>query len=112
MHQERREDLIPEYARDSRQKRREEDAQLRASVQHGLVIRKAAIDSGHIQIMVDRNTPERWVRIINVDKNDRTAVKLALKQAGIQTAVPSKSDGNGSDGVILFSAIEARKLLL
>ncbi len=110
--EERRDEAIQGNARDPKQRRREEDAQLRMAVQLGLARRKAAIDPAHIEILVDRHTRERWVRIRNVGKNDRTVVKLAIKQAGVHTAVPSRNDGNGAEWVILFSAVEARKLML
>jgi hypothetical protein len=103
------EHVLEEYARDLRRRGREEALQLRSAVRQALAMKKAEIPSDHIQTLVNKHTRERWIRISNVDKSVRTALRLAIKKAGIQTAPPAADDG--SEWAVLFPESEARKLL-
>jgi hypothetical protein len=97
--------VLEEYERAARQ----EDHRLRSAVRHALAMRNAAIDPHHIQTLINKQTHEKWIRIRNVEKSVRTSLRLAIKQAGIQTAsVPADE---ATDWAILFTASEARKLL-
>jgi hypothetical protein len=104
-------EAVEDSIRESQQqKRREEEGRLRSAVQHGLAMRNATLFSDQIQILVHKKTQEKWVRIQNVEKTDRTTVKLAIKQAGIQVATPAQEEGDSSDWALLFPASEAQKL--
>ena len=86
-----------------------EDARLRSAVRHALAMRNAAIETHHIQTLVDRETREKSIRIRNVERGVRAALRTAIKQAGIRRA--SSSAGDGTDWAVLFPESEARKFL-
>lgn len=100
---------IDRGARPARRKKTGDAAQLRSAVRHALAMRNAAIEPHHIQTLVDRTTREKWIRIRNVERGMRSALRTAIKQAGIRRA--SASAGDGADWVVLFPESEARKLL-
>ena len=105
-------EAVEDYIRESQQqKRREEEGRLRSAVQHGLAMRNATLFSDQIQILVHKKTQEKWVRILNVEKSDRTIVKSAIQQAGIQASTSSQEEGDSSDWSLMFPASEAQKLL-
>jgi hypothetical protein len=103
------ESVIQEYARNLQRNRREEGLRLPSAVRHALAMRNVPISCEQIEILVNRRTRERWIRIKNVDKGVRTALRLALKQVGVEMASPS-ADGD-SDWALLFPESEANKLL-
>jgi hypothetical protein len=105
------EEAVEDFIRNSQPKTGEDVGQLRSSLRHALAMRNAAIPPESIQILTDKNTREKWIRIRNVERSVRTSLKLAMKQAGIQRAAPPKDDGGDSDWAILFPLSEARKLL-
>ena len=74
-----------------------------------VAMRNAAVEPHHIQTLVDRETREKWIRIRNVERGVRAALRTAIKQAGIRRA--SSSAGDGTDWAVLFPESEARKLL-
>jgi hypothetical protein len=102
------EDFIEEYARLLQQERREEDLRLRSALRHALAMRNAAIPLDRIQTLVNKQTREKWIRIKNVEKSVRTALGLAIKQAGIQMASPPADQD--SDWAVLFPESEPKKL--
>ncbi len=91
---------------------RDEDAELRVAILRALAIHNADIEPEQLQIMMNRRTREKWVRITNIERNRRTAIKLAVRQIGIKTAAAPKYDRDNSEWAILFPLEEARKLLL
>lgn len=93
----------------SRRKRSTEDARLRSAVRHALAMRNAAIEPHHIQTLVDRETSEKWIRIRNVERGVRAALRTVIKQAGIRRA--SSSAGDGTEWAVVFPESEAKKLL-
>jgi hypothetical protein len=102
---------IEEFARVSQRKNREEDARTRLVIQHGLALRNAHIDHDQIQMMINKKTGEKWIKITNIDRNMRATIQLAIMQAGIRAITPTRNDLRRTDWAILFSATEAEKLL-
>jgi hypothetical protein len=101
--------VVEEYEQAARLRRRDDDHRLRSALRHALAMRNADIDPDHIQTLINRHTREKWIRIKNVDRGARTAVRMAIKRAGIRTAaLPTDGD---PDWAVLFPESEARKLL-
>ncbi len=105
------EHAIEDFLRETQRKQREEDARLRSAIQQSLAMRNAAIGPHQIQLLVNKKTQEKWVKIKDVDRSLRTPVKRAIRQAGIEASSPPADDSDGADWAILFAASEARKLL-
>ncbi len=103
--------IIEDPIRLAQWKEQEEDARLRAGIRKALSTREAALDSRHIQILIHKKTREKWVRILDVDEGRRTPICLAIERAGIRTSSPPEDGPNGHHWAIVFTAIEARKLL-
>jgi hypothetical protein len=96
----------------SRPNRCDENGRLRSAVKQALAIRNVAIEPHQIQLLTHRETGEKWVRIINVDRGLRTTIRLAIKRAGINAHLTCSDDGEGSDWSILFAANETYKMLV
>jgi hypothetical protein len=103
--------IIEDPVRLAQWKEQEEDARLRAGVRKALAMRNAAIDSNQIQILIHKKTREKWVRIRDVEENRRIPISLAIERAGIRTSSSPEVGVNGHQWAILFTAIEAKKLL-
>jgi len=95
----------------ARPRPREEDSQLKAAIQRALKKKNAPVNQDQIQLLLNKNTQERFVKIKNVARNERTAVKLVIKSAGVKMIVQDPDDGDDAKWSILFSASEAKKLL-
>jgi hypothetical protein len=89
----------------------EENRRLRSAVQQGLAIRNVPIEPQQIEILTNRETSEKWVRVVNVDRGRRTALRLAIKRAGINALLALDHDALGLGWSIRFAAIETSKLL-
>jgi hypothetical protein len=61
--------------------------------------------------LLDSKTGEKWIRIVDVDRSKRTAIKLPIHQAGIQAINPTGSSRHG-DWATVFAATQARKLFV
>jgi hypothetical protein len=85
---------------------------LRSAVTEGLAKRNASIEPHQIQILTHRETGEKWVRILNVERGRRTTLRLAIKRAGITAWLALDDDSEGRDWSIRFAATETSKLLL
>jgi hypothetical protein len=92
-------------------KEQEEDARLRAGVRKALAVRNAAIDSNQIQILVHKKAREKWVKIRDVEESQRGSLSLVIEQAGIRISSSPEVGVNGHQWTILFTALEAKKLL-
>ena len=90
---------------------RDEDTDIRTAILRALAIHNADIDPDQLQIMMNRRTREKWVRIMNIERSQRTALKLAVRQMGIKAAAAPKYDRDDSEWAILFPLAEAKKLL-
>ena len=73
-------------------------------------MRNASIEPHQIQILTHRVTGEKWVRIIDVDRSERTTLRLAIKRSGISNSVEYQDEVECSDWSIRFAAAEAPKL--
>jgi hypothetical protein len=89
----------------------EENRRLRSAVQQGLAIRNVPIEPRQIEILTNRETGEKWVRVMNVDRGRRTALRLAIKRAGINVLLALDHDAEGPGWSIRFAATETPKLL-
>jgi hypothetical protein len=91
---------------------RDDNSRLRSAVEEGLAKRNVSIEPHQIQILIHRETGEKWVRILNVDRGKRTALRLAIKRAGINASLEFNDDVEGPDWSIRFAATETSKLFL
>jgi hypothetical protein len=91
---------------------RDDNSRLRSAVEEGLAKRNVSIEPHQIQILIHRETGEKWVRILNVDRGKRTALRLAIKRAGINASLAFNDDVEGPDWSIRFAATETSKLFL
>ena len=91
---------------------RDDSSRLRSAVTEGLAKRNASIEPHQIQILTHRETGEKWVRILNVERGRRTTLRLAIKRAGITAWLALDDDSEGRDWSIRFAATETSKLLL
>jgi hypothetical protein len=101
--------LVQQSRREDEVRRREDEFRLRSAVLQALALKNAALSREQVETLVHKQTRERWIRIRNVDKGLRTALKLAIKQAGVETASPPADDD--SNWALMFPESEARKLL-
>ncbi len=100
---------VEAFLRAARPRPKEEDAQLKAALHRALQMKNAPVNPDQIQLLFNKKTQERFVKIKNVARNERTAVKLVIKGAGVKMIAQDEvDDANWS---ILFTASEARKLL-
>lgn len=81
-------------------------------MKQALALSNESIESHQIQILTHRETGERWVRIINVDRSRRTTLRLVLKRAGINASPAFNDDVENSGWSIRFAAAEITKLCL
>jgi hypothetical protein len=88
----------------------DENSRLRASVAEALALKNFAVEPHQIQILTHRETGEKWIRILNVDRGSRTTLRLAIKRAGINASLAFDDDAEGSDWSIRFPAAEISKL--
>jgi hypothetical protein len=88
-----------------------DSTRLQSAIIHAMAMRNAALSPDQIEILMDGKTGEHWIRILRVDRGVRTAVKTAIKQAGIKTA-PAKAGAGEDDWMVLFPAAEAKKLMV
>jgi hypothetical protein len=91
---------------------RDDNSRLRSAVEEGLAKRNVSIAPHQIQILIRRETGEKWVRIVNVDRGRRTTLRLAIKRAGINASLAFNDDVEGADWSIRFAATETSKLFL
>jgi hypothetical protein len=91
---------------------RDDNSRLRSAVEEGLAKRNVSIEPHQIQILIHRETGEKWVRILNVDRGKRTALRLAIKRAGINASLAFNDEVEGPDWSIRFAATETSKLFL
>ena len=75
---------------------------MRQVIQRGLAIRNAHVGQEQIQMLINKNTGEKWIKIRNVERTKRTTVQLAIMQAGIRAITPSRIDLRRTDWAILF----------
>ncbi len=69
---------------------RDDNSRLRSAVEEGLAKRNASIEPHQIQILTHRETGEKWVRILNVERGRRTALRLTIKRAGINASLAAR----------------------
>jgi len=100
---------VEAFLRAARPRPKEDDAQLRAAVHRALNLKNAPLKIDQIQILFNKNTQERFVKIKNVARDERTAVKLVIKNAGVKLVPQDEVDD--TKWSILFTASEAKKLL-
>ena len=103
--------IVDDPVRLAQWKEQEEDARLRAGVRKVLATRNAAIDSNQIQILVHKKTREKWVKIRDVEESRRGVLSLVIEQAGVRISSSPDVGVNGHRWSILFTAVEAKKLL-
>jgi hypothetical protein len=90
----------------------DENSRLRSAVKEAMAARNISIEPHQIQILTHRETGEKWVRIVNVDRGSRTALRLVLKRAGINAVLALDDAASGSDWSIRFPAAEVTRLAL
>ncbi len=98
--------------RQSMPNHRDDNSRLRSAVEEGLAKRNVSIEPHQIQILINRETGEKWVRIVNVDRGRRTTLRLAMRLAGINASLAFNDDVEGPDWSIRFAAAETSKLFL
>jgi hypothetical protein len=91
---------------------RDENSRLRSAVREGLAKRNASIEPHQIQILTHKETGEKWIRILHVDRGQRTTFRLAIKRAGINALLALNNDAGGPEWSIRFAATETSKLLV
>jgi hypothetical protein len=88
----------------------EENRRVRSAVKEGLAARGTDVEPHQIEILTHRDTGEKWVRIVKVDRGRRTALRLVLKRAGIHAVLALENADPRSDWSIRFLANEVTRL--
>ncbi len=73
-------------------------------------MKNARIGRDQIQVLINKKTRERWIKIKNVDRAMRAIVRSTIKDAGIRAIAPA-GDASNLDWSIVFAAVDASKLL-
>lgn len=105
-------EAVKHFVRASRQQHAEEHSRLKSAIQQALAMKNAILARHQIQLLIQKKTGEKWIRIAEVQRSVRTPLKLALRQAGIEAIAPAGDGGRHGGWAIMFAATEARKLLV
>ncbi|MGO9466574.1 MAG: hypothetical protein ACLQVF_20730 [Isosphaeraceae bacterium] len=100
---------VEAFLRAARPRPKEEDAQLKAALHRALKMKNTPLEHDQIQLLFNKNTHERFVKIKNVARNERPALKQVIKEAGVKMIAQDEVDD--AHWSILFTASEAKKLL-
>jgi hypothetical protein len=88
----------------------EANNRLRLAVKEALEARSISIEPYQIEILTHRETGEKWVRIVNVDRGRRTMLRLTLKRAGLNALLALDDAAPNADWSIRFPATEVTRL--